>query len=575
MSEHEIVLARGLHLPRNATTQKFAFIARSGAGKTYAAGRLAEQLVGAHAQLVVLDPVGSWYGLRLNSEGTGPGLSIPVFGGHHADIDIQPGMGAAVAKILVSEKFNAVLDVSLMRKGQRKQFVTDFAEEFFALKKLSKGPVHVMIEEAHVFVPQRTEKGEERMLGAFEDLCRLGRNYGIGYSLISQRPQSIHKDVLNQIECLVALQTTGTHERKALKEWIVTQGLTEKITDELPKLEIGEAYVWSPQWLKVLGKYKILKKNTYDASATPEYDEASREEKDFAKVDLDKIRNAMAEVAVEIVKDDPKLLRKEIYDLKKQITILQADLAARDNQPLRQVPVIHEEDVALIRRVEKLMGAVVTRIESVEQRPEVPQQGASRKIRRVVRAQKPTEGKELAVQRKERNNELERDDGKKLKKGAREMLRAMVLFKGVMTRRQIAMQTGIKSKGSTFTSYLSSLRQSGFVEERGTGLDITDAGRDYLRSIGEYPTTALTHEEIVAHWMPRFKKGAREMLEYLIRQYPRSVHREELGNVVGIDHQGSTFTSYLSSLSGAEVAVKDYDGTIKASPELWPQEVHV
>ncbi len=44
------------------------------------------------------------------------------------------------------------------------------------------------VEEAQLLVPQRVMRGGERMLGAFESLVKLGRNFGIGVSLISQRP---------------------------------------------------------------------------------------------------------------------------------------------------------------------------------------------------------------------------------------------------------------------------------------------------------------------------------------------------------------------------------------------------
>jgi DNA helicase HerA-like ATPase len=36
------------------------------------------------------------------------------------------------------------------------------------------------------------------MLGAIEDIVRLGRNFGIGVSMISQRPQSINTEVRNR-----------------------------------------------------------------------------------------------------------------------------------------------------------------------------------------------------------------------------------------------------------------------------------------------------------------------------------------------------------------------------------------
>jgi DNA helicase HerA-like ATPase len=129
--------------------------------------------------------------------------------------------------------------------------VTDFAEELFHRKKANRSPMHLVVEEAQVFVPQRTMGDEARMLGAFEDLVKLGRNFGIGVTLISQRPQSVNKDALNQTECLVVLQTNGAQERKAIEAWIVEQGLdVGELVDTLPSLERGEAWVWSPSWLR-------------------------------------------------------------------------------------------------------------------------------------------------------------------------------------------------------------------------------------------------------------------------------------------------------------------------------------
>lgn len=52
-------LAEDLKLPLDAATQTFAFIARKGAGKTYAAGKLVELLLDAGVQVVVLDTVGN------------------------------------------------------------------------------------------------------------------------------------------------------------------------------------------------------------------------------------------------------------------------------------------------------------------------------------------------------------------------------------------------------------------------------------------------------------------------------------------------------------------------------------
>ncbi len=265
-----IQLSESLSLPDDAVTQTFAFLARRGAGKSYGSMKLAEGMLESAAQIVAIDPVGVWYSLRIAADGKGKGFDLPIFGGLHGDIPLEPGAGALIADLIVDRGISAVLDVSMFRKNERKQFATAFAEQLFHRKKERRSPLHVFIEEAQVFVPQRVMGDEARMLGAFEDMVKLGRNFGIGVTLISQRPQSVNKDALNQTEALFVLQTNGAQERKALTDWIIEQGVATKgIVDELPSLPIGTAYLWSPSWLRKLEKVKIGERKTYNASATP------------------------------------------------------------------------------------------------------------------------------------------------------------------------------------------------------------------------------------------------------------------------------------------------------------------
>lgn len=203
-------------VPRSLATQTVAVLARKGAGKTYTMKRIAEALLGAGVQVIAIDAVGVWYGLRLAADGARASrFQVPVLGGWRGDIDLAPTAGALVASTLVESGQSAVLDVSKFRKGDRKTFATEFAEELLHLKKdpARRSPLFVILEEAQLLAPQKVQRGEERMLGAFEDLVKLGRNYGIGVGMISQRPQSINKDILNQTELLIVLQTNGPQER--------------------------------------------------------------------------------------------------------------------------------------------------------------------------------------------------------------------------------------------------------------------------------------------------------------------------------------------------------------------------
>src|SRR4051794_14879338 len=80
----KLELAPNLALPIDAVTKKFGFFGQNGSGKTYGAMKLAELMLDAGAQIVVIDPVGKWYGPRLAADGKTPsGIEIPIFGGLH------------------------------------------------------------------------------------------------------------------------------------------------------------------------------------------------------------------------------------------------------------------------------------------------------------------------------------------------------------------------------------------------------------------------------------------------------------------------------------------------------------
>ena len=83
-------LSKGLELPISAVTQTFAFLGKRGGGKTYAASKLAEEMLTISAQIIVLDVVGTWYGLRVPKEPKGKAFDILVFGGLNGDGRNQP-----------------------------------------------------------------------------------------------------------------------------------------------------------------------------------------------------------------------------------------------------------------------------------------------------------------------------------------------------------------------------------------------------------------------------------------------------------------------------------------------------
>lgn len=320
-------IAKDFTFPADAVTQTMAAIGRRGAGKTYLASLIAEQMLDAGAQVVAVDPVGNWWGLRVGADGKSAGKEIYVVGGDQGDIPIVAEAGKKVAKLVVDRGISAVIDVSRFRIGERKRFATDFADELFQLKKSARSPVHIFIEEAQLFVPQRFGSDDTRMFSAFEQLVRLGRNYGIGSTLVSQRPQSVNWEVLSQVECLCVLQVTGPHERKALEQWVQEAGADRKLVGELPGLQRGEGFVWSPQWLRKFERVHFHKKTTFDASATPVVGQNTKVAK-LTAVDVEQLTKDMAEVIHQAEADDPKALRRVLQERDRTIPVADATLAS-------------------------------------------------------------------------------------------------------------------------------------------------------------------------------------------------------------------------------------------------------
>lgn len=162
----ELVLSKDLSLPLGAVTETFAIIANRGAGKSSTARVLAEEIHAAGQPVIVLNPKGDWYGIRSSSTGRRAGLPFIILGGDHGDIPLAPESGGLVAETLVAARASAILDLSALSKTRARRFAQDFAE---ALYKVSREPVHVVIDEADVLVPQRASADTMRLLGAMED----------------------------------------------------------------------------------------------------------------------------------------------------------------------------------------------------------------------------------------------------------------------------------------------------------------------------------------------------------------------------------------------------------------------
>lgn len=573
----KVHLGKNLSLPAaELATKIVSALGMRGSGKSNLMTVIAEQLLAAGIQVVVLDDVGIHFGLRLKPDGKTPsGLNIPVMGGQHGDIPLLPTAGTLVAQALAESGSSAILDISGFRKGERARFAAAFAEALLHSKKEHPGPLFLILEESQRWIPQVIRfkgEGEERMLGAFMDIAEVGRNYGIGLGLVSQRPQKVHKEALNLTELLFCFQTNGVLERKAIAEWVKETGAEgrDQVDNDLPGLQTGEALVWSPSWLRMFQRTSLPKKTTYDAGATPLTARAKVKTK---PLELGELSAAMAAVTEEAKASDPKALRAEVVRLKAELTKAGKGPAGKAPKPVEveRVPAALRRTLAAIgKQAEKLTAElfraakasseVVLAVEGVSKEASLPSvtQGSPLMVNGHSTPQYVVPGLPArTVQRRIDKLASAADPDWQPQGGALRMLQAIAASHADgLTWRQVATLARMKHSGGSFSTYKSALRTHGCIEERGERVYLTELGHQMAGDVG----AVVTGAELVAFWKPKLSGKAKQMLEVVVGLGPSgAISRADLAEAVEMEVGGGSFSTYLSALRSNGL-VEDRDG---------------
>jgi len=552
-------LAKGLDVDAHMlATSVTATLGIRGSGKTNAAAVIAEGVLAARIPVIVLDQVGPWFALRLARDGRAASpFEIPVLGGTHGDIALQPQSGRQVAEALAESNASAVLDVSMMGKGERIRFAADFAEAFFEAKKRHRGPVLLVVEESQRFIPQMMRYSDPalaRCLGAFEEMAEVGRNFGIGMVLISQRPQKISKDVLFLSDNLMAFRTLGVGERKTIAEWVKEKGAAgrDEVGNELPGLKEGRAVVWSPALFDVYGTFDVALKATYDASSTPKGAEGAVKMK---PLDLGALEASMAAVVAEAKANDPKALKARIAELERAAGKRVAP-AAPPATVTRTVEVVPKDVMAAAR------AAIASNQKAIE-RLEATVQTLGAILERPVAATGPTPAVRTVTPSVPRPQSTPGTTagGAALPKGERQVLTAIAQHENGVTREQITVLTGFKR--STRDAYVQRLRTSGLVEQRGEVIVATETG---VAALGDDFEPLPTGEALREHWINRLPDGERRVFEVVVASYPSPVSRDAVGDAT--EFKRSTRDAYLQRLATRKLVVANR-GEVVASADLF------
>ncbi len=283
-------------LPPAALDTRLAVVGTSGSGKTYAAKGLLERVMASGGRVCVVDPLGVWWGLAKGADGADPPFPVAIFGGARADVPLDPDNGAALGRLIGRETMACVVDVSdFGSAAARRAFMTAFTT---ALYEANTEPLHLVLDEADLWAPQRTQPDGMELLGRMEEIVRRGRVRGFVPWLITQRPAVLHKDVLSQADILVSMKLTSSQDRAAIGRWIEGQADRaegRRILGALPQLQRGEGWVWAPGE-GVLAPVSFPHIRTLDSSQTPVRRDQTSTQRALAAVDPSAIARALAGV---------------------------------------------------------------------------------------------------------------------------------------------------------------------------------------------------------------------------------------------------------------------------------------
>jgi hypothetical protein len=540
-------------IPDAALDDRLAFIGTSGSGKTYNAGGGVERLLLSGARVIIVDPLGVWWGLRLLADGRPSGFTLPIFGGDHGDLPLNEHAGKIIGETVAGMAESCIVDLSgLATKEAERRFMLTFLEAVY--RHASCDPVHVIFDEADMWAPQNTGKGAGPQLQALmEQIVRRGRVRGFIPWLITQRPAVLSKDVLSQADGLVAFKLTASQDRAAIGDWVKGQADLERwkeIWAELPTMQQGQGVIWVPA-RGVLKTSEFPAKATFDSSRTPKRGE-KRERRELKPLDLDELQQRLATVEQDAKANDPKVLKAEIRRLNNAL----AD--ALNAKPAPLPPAKVDQDAIDAARAEGQRVGIAIGIARA--------QTALNDLRvdeaPVVEHRPRTVGRRVTAVHTSTGGPIETDGT--VPQGCAKPLAALAaVFPSGLTEAQWATAAGYKRSGGTWGTYKSRLRGAGLIEAKEGRWFATEAG---AKAVGDVELPPSPGPDLVRWWAAKLP-GTSRMAEALIQVWPQGLHRDELAARIDMSASGGSFGTYLSRLAGPGLITRD-GGEIRLTEEV-------
>lgn len=520
-----------INVPRLLKT-RLLVQANSGGGKSYLLRRLLEQTA-KEVQQIVIDVEGSFFTLREKFDFA---ICSPTGG----DVAATPRTAKLLARKLMETGASAIVDISELKAHERKAFVRIFCESLVELPKKLWHPAMVVIDEIHLFAP---EKGKSESSPAVIDLATRGRIRGLCIVGATQRLSKLSKDVAAELNNKLIGRTGLDIDVKRAADEL---GLSAKeAMPILRKMGEGEFFCFGPALSPTVERVKVGQVKTTHPEAgsgvLPQPPSPSKKMKnilgEFEDLPQEAAQEAhtVQELKTEVSRlkrattlAEKKALQAGVPESEVQRRIKAAVVAARKDIPA-PVNSYHAEVIKAATILDKETKKVSEILNKIIGSPD-----------RIIHQGKSTQTRTTAPERTPGSVEG-------LRKGAVRILQELAArYPAGYTKAQVGALTRFSPKGGTFNTYLSDLRKGVFIEERDKLIYATENG---IESLGEnVPNAPTSHEEAMAQWRQALRSGAFRILETIVSAGKNGISRPGIAFQVDMAPGGGTFNTYLSDL---------------------------
>lgn len=253
----------------------------SGSGKTNLVALILESLHDLGIQFLVIDPMDDYRSLRE----LGPGVKLVSVGGD-VELDYPDSTWVESTIRQLAAGYSLVVDLkSIFAANEKRVAYTQILTALLKHQQVGREPMFLVIEEAHIFCPQKRQQ-DLPALEITAEIARAGRRSGVNLILASQRPRDLEADVASQCN----LHFTGVLESwldyKAVEHSLFVpaeaarayngrapRGLTTTEVEKTPQLRDLMALKTGEFYVRVgakLNKIEVRKRRTTHIGATPE-----------------------------------------------------------------------------------------------------------------------------------------------------------------------------------------------------------------------------------------------------------------------------------------------------------------